>query len=86
MFSVNKSVNKVESGAFNKAIASINEILEASEEMCNNMWQANHEECMLRNNSDTEGVIMCGYPERINSTRENNCKYEVCPLIRRLYV
>lgn len=80
------SVNKIRLGLFDRSIASINSMLERTEEVCKELWQDNHGECMLRSNGETEEIIMCGYPERINSTRKNNCTYEDCPLILRLYV
>lgn len=80
------SVSKVRLGLFDKAIASINKMLERTEDVCKEMWDASHKECQLRNDGETEEIIMCGYPERINSTTKNNCTYESCPLIWRLYV
>lgn len=80
------SVNKVRLGPFDRSIAAINRMLERTEDVCKEMWDATHKECQLRNAGETEGIIMCGYPERINSHRENNCRYETCPLILRLYV
>ena len=78
------SIKGIDLGLFGKAVIdSINDLLKMAEEICKETWQDNHEDCPLRSNSETIGVIMCGYPERINSTRENNCTYESCPLIDR---
>jgi hypothetical protein len=77
-------VNGVELGLFGESvIGEINEILATAESVCKEFWQDNHEDCPLREDGPTEGIIMCRYPERINSTRENNCTYKYCPLINR---
>ena len=78
-----RNVNRTKPGLFDRSVVSINSMLERTEEVCKELWQDSCEECRLRSQDEAEGVIMCGYPERINSTRENNCRYKVCPLIHK---
>jgi hypothetical protein len=78
------NIRGVEAGLFGEAvIGEINETLKMAEKICKELWQDNHGDCPLRRNGETEEIIMCRYPERINSTRENNCTYKYCPLINR---
>lgn len=77
------SANKTEPGLFDRSIISINSMLERAKEVCKELWQDSCEECKFRSQGETEEIIMCKYPERINSIRENNCTYESCPLIHK---
>ena len=74
---------KVAGTPFNKIVDSINERLKAADEVCRKAWHYNHGKCPLQDDGETEEIIVCGYPERINSTRENNCTYESCPLVHK---
>lgn len=77
-------VEGIELGLFGRVVIdNINETLGMAEDMCKELWQDNHEDCPLRENSPVGEFLRCGYPERINSTRENNCTYESCPLIHK---
>jgi len=73
-----------EPGTFGKfVIEEINNKLKTTERVCKKLWYNNHEECLFRRTDEAPSIIMCKYPERINSTRRTNCVYKFCPLINR---
>jgi len=69
--------------SFDEVAKSINRSIAASDAINKYVWASNCKKCKWRPKDPIGKAIRCRYPERINNVNENNCRYEVCPLIHR---
>ena len=70
-------------GGFKREIEGINKVFQDVDSFCKRWFEKACKGCDLGEPSGITGAVICGFPERINSTHQDNCTFESCPLIKR---